>query len=201
MITKFIPVLLISSLLFTACNKKDETTKNSEQKSSRAAETKTVTETKKGVSNIINLKTTDDETIKLTATTNGILFDKYKGKVVLLDFFATWCPPCRAEIPHLVDIQKSLKDNVQIIGVLMEESKSNDDINEFISTYNMNFPITNSKENFMLSDALGGIKSLPTMVMYDSNGDYFTHYVGAAPQEMIETDIQKALEKTSKSSK
>ncbi len=196
MLTKIIPVLLIAGLLFTACNKKDETTKQNEEKTSRAADTKTEESAKQNVSNVINLKTTDDETIKLTATTDGIIFNGYEGKVVLLDFFATWCPPCRAEIPHLVDIQNSLKDNVQIIGILMEESKSNDEINDFIHTYNINFPITNSRENFILSDALGGIKSLPTMVMYDGNGDYFTHYVGAAPQEMIEADIQKALEKT-----
>jgi thiol-disulfide isomerase/thioredoxin len=188
MITKFIPIILVSILLLSGCGKKDE---NNTDKESRA----TTAQKQEEVSNIINLKTTDDKVIKLTALSNGISFDDYKGKIVLLDFFATWCPPCRAEIPHLVDIQNTFKDHVQIIGILMEESKTNEEIETFRQTQNMNFPVTNSKENFILSNALGGIKSLPTMVMYDKNGEYFTHYVGAAPQEMIEADIQKALTK------
>jgi thiol-disulfide isomerase/thioredoxin len=188
MITKFISIVLVSILLLSGCGKKEESVV---EKESKAA-----TQEKKPVSNVINLKTTEDQVIKLTALDNGILFDDYKGKIVLLDFFATWCPPCLAEIPHLVEIQSTFKDHVQIIGVLMEESKSNNDIEVFRQNKNMNFPVTNSRENFRLSDALGGIKSLPTMVMYDKNGEYYTHYVGAAPQEMIEKDIQEAIEKT-----
>ena len=193
MITKFIPIALVSILLFTGCGKKEETPSQKESKSATQPE-----KPEKPVSNIINLKTTDEKVIKLTALDNGIKFNDYEGKIVLLDFFATWCPPCLAEIPHLVEIQNTFKDHVQIIGVLMEESKSNEEIEEFRHNKNMNFPVTNSPENFHLSDALGGIKSLPTMVMYDKNGEYFTHYVGAAPQEMIEADIQKAIAHTDK---
>ncbi len=187
MITKFIPIVLVSILLLSGCGKKEE--------APQEKQSKTAPQKKEKASNIINLKTTDGRVIKLTALDNGISFDDYKGKIVLLDFFATWCPPCLAEIPHLVEIQNTFNDHVQIIGVLMEETKTNDEMESFRQNKNMNFPVTNSKENFILSDALGGIKSLPTMVMYDKNGEYFTHYVGAAPQEMIEADIQKAIEK------
>lgn len=189
MITKFLPITLIALFLFLGCGKKDE---SAASKDSREA-TQTNKEEKK--TNVIELLTTDDQIIKLTALEDGIKFENYPDKIVLLDFFATWCPPCRAEIPHLSSIQSALKDHVQIIGVLMEESKSNKEIEDFREDMGMNFPVTNSPANFELSDALGGIKSLPTMVMYDKNGIYFTHYVGAAPQEMIEADIQKALEK------
>ncbi|MCH9814551.1 MAG: TlpA family protein disulfide reductase [Epsilonproteobacteria bacterium] len=186
MISKILYVSLVTLLFFSGCGKKDET-KPTEEKTQKQAET--------NASNIINLQTTKGENIKLTALENGILFENYQNKVVLLDFFATWCPPCIAEIPHLNEIQTSYKDRVQIIGVLMEESKNNEEIEAFINSHAMNFPITNSKANFTLSDALGGIRSLPTMVMYDKNGEYFTHYIGAAPQEMIEADIRKALAK------
>ncbi len=187
MITKFIPIILVSILLLSGCGDKE--------KAPQEKQSKAVAKKQEKVSNIINLKTTDGKVIKLTALDNGIKFEDYEGKIVLLDFFATWCPPCLAEIPHLVEIQNTFKDHVQIIGILMEESKSNEEIEEFRYSKNMNFPVTNSTENFLLSDALGGIKSLPTMVMYDKNGEYFMHYVGAAPQEMIEADIQKALAK------
>jgi thiol-disulfide isomerase/thioredoxin len=190
MITKFLKIALVAIFLLQGCNKKEE---NSTAKESR--EVTTPKEKEVVTTNVIKLKTTDNETIKLTALENGIKFENYPNKIVLLDFFATWCPPCRAEIPHLASIQSTFKDHIQIIGVLMEESKSNDEIEDFRRDMGMNFPVTNSKENFILSDALGGIKSLPTMVMYDKNGEYFTHYVGAAPQEMIEADIQKAMTK------
>lgn len=187
MITKILTITTLTLLLLTGCDKKEE--------APQEKQTKTVEKKQEQTSNVINLKTTTNRVIKLTALDNGISFDDYKGKVVLLDFFATWCPPCIAEIPHLVEIQNTFSEHVQIIGVLMEESKSNEEIENFKQTKKMNFPVTNSKENFILSDALGGIKSLPTMVMYDKNGEYFTHYVGAAPQEMIEADIQKAIAK------
>ena len=191
MITKFLPITLIALFLFLGCGNKEE---SAAAKDSREA-AQTHKEEQK-TTNVIELLTTDDQIIKLTALEDGIKFENYPNKIVLLDFFATWCPPCKAEIPHLNVIQDVFKEHVQIIGVLMEESKSNEDILAFSDNLKMNFPVTNSPANFALSDALGGIKSLPTMVMYDKNGEYFTHYVGAAPQEMIEADIQKAIEKT-----
>ena len=75
----------------------------------------------------------------------------------------------------------------------MEDNKEDITIQKFEKLMQINYPIANSPENFLLSDALGGIKSLPTTVMYDKRGNYFTHYVGAVPQEMIEADIQRAL--------
>jgi hypothetical protein len=77
----------------------------------------------------------------------------------------------------------------------MEENKDDLEIQKFEKEMGINFPVANSPANFALSQALGGIRSLPTMVMYDTKGDYFTHYVGAAPQEMIEADIQRAINK------
>jgi thiol-disulfide isomerase/thioredoxin len=186
MITKITTIFIISILLFTGCGEKQEKQDSSKQ-------SREVKDEQKITSNIIELKTLQDETLTLTAIKEGIIFENFKDKVVLLDFFATWCPPCKAEMPHLVSIQSSYKDQVQIIAVLMEEYKNNSELQSFKNEYHVNFPITNSPANFDLSDALGGIKSLPTMVMYDKHGEYFTHYVGAAPQEMIEADIKKAL--------
>ena len=78
---------------------------------------------------------------------------------------------------------------------LMEEDKDNQEVIDFSKEHQINFPVLNSKENFLLSQALGGIRSLPTLVMYDKTGNYFIHYTGAAPEEMIESDIKKALAK------
>jgi thiol-disulfide isomerase/thioredoxin len=189
MITKLLISLMTIALFFTACNKKEETpTKTAETK-------KELSQEKAPQANVLTLTATDGKTFKLTATENGIHFDGLEGKVVLLDFFATWCPPCRAEMPHLVNLQERYNGKVQILSILMEEEKENSEAISFAKEYNLNFPILNSKENFLLSQALGGIRSLPTLVMYDKEGNYFTHYVGAAPEEMIESDIKKALAK------
>jgi thiol-disulfide isomerase/thioredoxin len=189
MITKLLISLMTMALFFTACDKKETPAPAAPQK-----ETKTE-QPKQTKANVLTLTATDGKTFKLTATENGIDFDGLEGKVVLLDFFATWCPPCRAEMPHLVNLQKRYNGKVQILSILMEEEKENSEAISFAKEYNLNFPILNSKENFLLSQALGGIRSLPTLVMYDKEGNYFTHYVGAAPEEMIESDIKKALAK------
>lgn len=188
MIARFTAIIFIALLLFTGCGKKDETKQTNE------TQTQTVKE-EKAAANVIHLKTTQDQVIKLTALENGILFDDYKGKVVLLSFFATWCPPCITEIPHLNAIQNDFKEKVQIVAILLEESKTNSEIEVFIQNHKINYPVTNCRDNFILSEALGGIRSLPTLVIYDKNGNYHEHFVGAVPQEMIEEEIRKALEK------
>ncbi len=188
--------LILSSALFmtAGCGKKEKT-ETTQKESTSAQSTTAPAEAEKEGPSTITLHTTSGEDILLTATPKGIIFGGYEGKVVLLDFFATWCPPCRAELPHLADIQNAYKGKVQIIGILMEENKDDLEIQKFEKEMGINFPVANSPANFALSQALGGIRSLPTMVMYDTHGDYFTHYVGAAPQEMIEADIQRAINK------
>ncbi len=188
MITKLFVSLLTMALFFTACDKKE----NIKEEVSTKTEKQT---TEKASAQVLTLTDTEGKTYKLQATENGIKFDGLENQVVLLDFFATWCPPCRAEMPHLVNLQTKYDGKIQILSILMEEDKDNKDIISFSKEYNLNFPILNSKENFLLSQALGGIRSLPTLVMYDKAGNYFTHYVGAAPEEMIEADIKKALAK------
>ena len=173
-------------------SKKEETNKS--QKISTASMAASI-EDMVQESNAIFLKTTNGKKIKLISTENGIKFPDYPDKIILLDFFATWCPPCRAAIPHLISLQNKYKKDVQVIAILMEENKDNSELESFIEKHKLIFPVSNSRENFILSQALGGIRSLPTMVMYDKNGNYHTHYVGVAPEEMIDADIQKALKK------
>ncbi len=186
---------LLSLLLFsTGCEKKEQPAQKEKKEVTAKSRSQTAAREQEEPSTI-TLHTTSGENIVLTATPKGIIFGGYEGKVVLLDFFATWCPPCRAELPHLADIQSAYKGKVQIIGILMEENKDDLEIQKFEKEMGINFPVANSPANFALSQALGGIRSLPTMVMYDTKGDYFTHYVGAAPQEMIEADIQRAINK------
>lgn len=140
----------------------------------------------------INLKTVKNIDISVNKIDKGFHFSNAKNKAVLVNFFTSWCPPCKAEIPHLNILQKKYKDNLEIIGVLLEEKNLNE-IKSFIDKYKVDFSITQGKSNFTLAKAVGDVKAIPFMILYDKNGEYATHYVGAVPEEMINVDIAKVV--------
>ena len=112
-----------------------------------------------------------------------------------MNFFATWCPPCKAEIPNLIKLQSDYQNDFIVISVLLEEFKSNEEVAQFVKSFGINYTVTNSPENFDLAKNLGGIKSIPTMYLVDKNSKIFQKYVGLVPSEMMEIDIKKVLEK------
>jgi thiol-disulfide isomerase/thioredoxin len=82
----------------------------------------------------------------------------YRGKVVLLDFWATWCDPCREEIPHFVQLQNQYaSQGLQVIGVSMDDSP--DPVRPFYRQFKMNYPVVTG--NAKIGDLYGGILGLP----------------------------------------
>jgi thiol-disulfide isomerase/thioredoxin len=193
MITKIFITFITFAFLATGCEKKDDT--KAPIKTDKSTKTNQPEKEVVKQENKLKMIGSDGKVYELIADYRGLKFKGYEDKIILLDFFATWCPPCRAEMPHLVNLQKKYGDRIQIFSVLMEENKENSELTDFIKEFELNFPILNSKENFFLSQALGGIKSLPTLVVYDKSGEYFTHFLGAAPEEMLDAAIVKALAK------
>lgn len=167
---------ILSLILFTGCDSKTSEENQTQEQS-----------------NTFKLTTNDAKTINIEAIENGMIFKEYAGKAVLLNFFATWCPPCRAEIPHLNNLREKYGKDFEIIAVLLEEGKSTLDIQEFIDEYSIQYPITNSNENFAIAQAVGGVRSIPTMFMYNKEGKLIEKYVGVVPEEMMETDIKRAI--------
>jgi len=180
---KILLTAILTLLIFTGCNEKttNDTTKTASE------------EVPKEASNGIVLYDTSGQEIKVKSLENGYIFEGYENKIVLVNFFATWCPPCKAEIPHLNNLQEKYKKDIKIISILLEENKSNEDLIEFINYYNIEFTITNSKDNYKLAQEVGGVRSIPFMLIYDRNGKYFQHYTGMVPEEMLEADIKKVL--------
>jgi thiol-disulfide isomerase/thioredoxin len=176
---------ILSILVFTGCDSKTE------DGSSNKTDVKEVVVKK---TNFI-LKTTDNLDLNIKVDGDKIIFKDYPEKLVLLNFFATWCPPCKAEIPNLIELQNKYANDFKVVSVLLEEGKSNEDIKDFINKYKINYQVTNGKQNFQFSTALGGIKSIPTMFLIDKNSDVFQKYIGIVPVEMMEIDIKKLLEK------
>lgn len=140
----------------------------------------------------INLKTIQDVNIAVKKINKGFNFSNATNKAVLLNFFTSWCPPCKAEIPHLNILQDKYKDSLEIIGVLLED-KDIEEIKKFTNKYRVNFTITQGRPNFTIAKAVGDVKAIPFMILYDKKGEYATHYVGAVPEEMINVDIAKVV--------
>ncbi|MGB2552615.1 TlpA family protein disulfide reductase [Campylobacter sp. MOP51] len=133
----------------------------------------------------------NEEKIKLKKFDRGV---KVEGndQAILFNFFATWCPPCKAEIPHLNNLQDKFKGKLKIISVLMED-KAKDEIEAFAKHYKVKFDITYGANNFHFAKSLGGVVGIPYMVLYKPDGTYATHYVGLVPEEMLESDISKVI--------
>ena len=73
--------------------------------------------------------------------------------------------------------------------------KTNSEIKQFVKDHNINYEVTNAPENMDLAKAVGGIKSIPTMFLIDKENTIFQKYVGLVPNEMMEIDIKKVLER------
>ncbi|MDR2034315.1 MAG: TlpA family protein disulfide reductase [Helicobacteraceae bacterium] len=113
-------------------------------------------------------------------------------KPVLYAFFTTVCPECAKEIPHLIDIKRRYGDQIELIGVLVE-NKTADEVSDFAAFHQINYSIALGAGAFRLADAVGGVRSIPAVHIYDKDGKYVSHFVGLAPQEMLETRINEAL--------
>ncbi|MCR8679581.1 MULTISPECIES: TlpA family protein disulfide reductase [Campylobacter] len=134
----------------------------------------------------------DGSELKMQKKDNGYDFN-IKDKAIFLNFFATWCPPCKVEIPYLVSLQEKFKDKLQIIGVSVE-ALSLEQANEFKELLNINYPIAYTDENQYLISSLGGVVGIPFSILYYPNGKFATSYSGLVPIEMLENDIKKVIE-------
>jgi len=182
--------LLSFALIFTSCSKgKNENSSNNTTK--EAKKTKVIQEK----SNHITLTTVNGEKIEVTKTAEGFTFSNAQNQIILASFFATWCPPCKAEIPHLNNLQEKHKGKIKIIGILIEPNKNNDELKKFINNFAINYTVVNSSANQIFADAVGGVQNIPFAIMYGKNGENITHYLGVVPEEMIDSDIQSALKK------
>jgi cytochrome c biogenesis protein CcmG, thiol:disulfide interchange protein DsbE len=114
----------------------------------------------------------------------------YRGKVVLLDFWATWCDPCREEIPHLVEMQQKYGGRgLQIIGVSMDDSA--DPVRPFYQQFHMNYPVVMGTAK--TGEMYGGVLGLPIAFFITRDGTIAAKRIGAQAPDAIESEIQKLL--------
>ncbi|MCJ7766658.1 MAG: TlpA family protein disulfide reductase [Thiovulaceae bacterium] len=179
---RLLALSILLPLLFIGCS-----SETSEEKNMVASETFHLVDTKG---------------VDYNVTKEGLNFyvKGHKEKVIMFDIFATWCPPCRAEAPNLTHLQKQHLDELLILGVTIEEGITNAALDAFKTKYGADYAIVNSSDNERLYRAIASATKagqrfpIPYLVMY-KDGLYVTHYVGQTPEEMIDSDIKKALGK------
>jgi thiol-disulfide isomerase/thioredoxin len=122
-----------------------------------------------------------------------------RGKAVLLNFWATWCTPCKIEMPWFVDLQNQYgPEGLQIVGVAMDDA-SKEDIAKFAKDMGVNYPILIGKE--AVGDAYGGVPAMPESFFIGRDGKLVDKIIGLKGKSDIEDSIKRALNTQQVSSK
>ena len=120
-----------------------------------------------------------------------VSFADFKGKVVVVDFWATWCPPCRAEIPGYIEMQKKYgKDGFVIVGISMDE-KGPEHVKKFVEQQGINYPVVMGDDG--IESAFGGVEAIPTTFLIDRAGNIRDRKVGAVEKTEYEQRILSVL--------
>ena len=114
----------------------------------------------------------------------------YKSKVILLSFWATWCGPCRAEVPDLVELQNKYKEQLQIIGLVVDDDDQ-EAIKKFVDEFGINYPVAIATDALRLE--YGGIPALPTSFVLDAEGRVVQKHEGLRDPVLYEVEIRSLL--------
>jgi len=115
----------------------------------------------------------------------------YRGKVVLLDFWATWCTPCREEIPHFVELQEKYREQgLQVIGISMDDDAK--PVREFYQKFRMNYPV--ALGTTQVAEAYGGVLGLPILFLIGRDGRIAAKYLGAVEMPVVDQKINSLLQ-------
>jgi peroxiredoxin len=132
------------------------------------------------------LKDADGKTVRLS---------DYKGKVVLLDFWATWCGPCKIEIPWFIDFERKYKDKgFAVIGVSMDEEGWTA-VKPFVSELAINYRVLQGNDS--IAQLYGGVDALPTTFLIDRDGKIAATHAGLAAKDDFEDGIKKLVARES----
>lgn len=118
-----------------------------------------------------------------------ITIKKQAGKLVLLNFWATWCPPCKMEIPDLIVLQSRYKEQFVIIGVSVDQEP--DTVRAFYKENKLNYPVIMATAEIL--ESYGGITAIPTSFLINKNGDAVSKIVGYRSMDQYEDLIKQNL--------
>jgi thiol-disulfide isomerase/thioredoxin len=114
----------------------------------------------------------------------------WHGKVVLLNFWATWCPPCREEIPEMIALANRYKDRLQIIGISMDDGPP-EEVREFAKQMGINYPVVMWSREIIRE--YGGVPALPTSFIINPEGRVVQKHVGLYSEDVYEIEVRALL--------
>jgi thiol-disulfide isomerase/thioredoxin len=115
----------------------------------------------------------------------------FKGKTVLLNFWATWCGPCKAEIPGFVELQAKYRDQLTVIGYSVDDDAPK--ARAFAQEYKMNYPILLGEGREDVQDAFGPIWGIPASFLISKDGKICKKHLGIAPKNVFDKEIAALL--------
>lgn len=123
---------------------------------------------------------------------NKFKLSDHQGKVVIVNFWAVWCPPCKLEIPDLVELYKKYKEQgLVILGIAIDSGKDKK-IKAKAQELGINYPVINGN-NYYIRKSFGGIRAVPTTFVINQEGNFFKNYVGYQKRQVLEEDIKTLL--------
>jgi thiol-disulfide isomerase/thioredoxin len=129
------------------------------------------------------LKDLDNKDVKLSS---------FKGKVILLDFWATWCGPCKIEIPWFIEFQNKYgKDGLQVVGVSIDDTL--DKLKPYVASAKMNYVVLQGLDHDDVQDAFGPMFGIPVTAVISRDGKVCTKHVGLSSKDAFEKEIKSLL--------
>jgi thiol-disulfide isomerase/thioredoxin len=121
---------------------------------------------------------------------NPVSTAAWKGKVVFINFWATWCPPCRAEIPVLIDLANRYKDRLQVVGVSVDDGDPAE-VKKFAKQAGINYPIVMADRAIVAE--YGGVAALPTLFVVNPDGNVVQKHEGLFSNALYEAEVRLLL--------
>lgn len=174
---KFIAWALVCSFIFTGCN-------------DNKPEDMIRTPSNKPYEITLN---NNNSPLKVQISDGHFQFPSLSGKAVLLEFFTTWCPSCIELTPTLIRLQQTYNKDLVIIGVVLEDGLSPETILQYKTEKNIPYILTIGKSNFELARAVGGVRGVPSLFLYNKKGELAARYTGAEREEILKADIEKVV--------
>ena len=131
----------------------------------------------------VTLKNLENKAVKLS---------DFKGKVLLIDFWATWCGPCKIEIPEFVDFQQRYgSSGLQVLGVSVDDTVEM--LKPYVAQYKMNYPVLQGRGHENEQDAFGRLVGVPTAVLISRDSKLCARHAGLTSKEIFEREIKGLL--------